>query len=229
MKRIVILTLFPNVFKEYFNTSIIKNAIDKNIVEINVVNFREFSKDKHKKVDDTPYGGGPGMVLTLQPIVDAIKFYKKPKTKVILLTPSGIKYCQKIAKAFAIPNDLIIICGHYEGFDERINHYIDYSISIGDYVLSGGELASMVLTDSIVRLYDGVINKNSLLNESFENNLLDYPVYTKPIEFDSHIVPNVLLSGNHKDIEKYRKQQQLLKTKNNRFDLYLKYKNIKGE
>ncbi len=229
MKKIVILTLFPNVFQEYFNTSIIKNAIDKKIVEINVVNFREFSKDKHKKVDDTPYGGGAGMVLTLQPIVDAINFYKRVESKVILLTPSGIKYHQKIAKNFSLSNHLIIICGHYEGFDERINNYIDYSISIGDYVLSGGELAAMVLTDSIVRLYDGVISKESLLTESFENNLLDYPVYTKPYEYDQHFVPSVLLSGNHKEIDKFRKEQQLLKTKTNRFDLYLKYKKNIGD
>lgn len=228
MKKITILTLFPKVFEEYFNTSIIKNAIKNQIVEINVVNFREFSKDKHKSVDDTSYGGGAGMVLKLQPIVDAINHYKTKNTKVILLTPSGIRYRQKIAKAFSIVEHLIIICGHYEGFDERINNYIDYSVSIGDYVLSGGELAAMVLTDSIVRLYENVIDKNSLISESFENNLLDYPVYTKPVEFDGHKVPDVLLSGNHKLIDQYRYEQQILKTKTNRIDLYLKYKKSQG-
>lgn len=228
MKKITILTLFPKVFEEYFNTSIIKNAIKNQIVEINVVNFRDFSKDKHKSVDDTPYGGGAGMVLKLQPIVDAINHYKTKDTKTILLTPSGIRYRQNIAKAFVIPNHLIIICGHYEGFDERINNYIDYAISIGDYVLSGGELPAMVLTDSIVRLYENVIDKNSLVSESFENNLLDYPVYTKPYDFNGHKVPDVLLSGNHKEINKYRYEQQIIKTKINRIDLYLKYKKSQG-
>lgn len=230
MKNITILSLFPNVFKEYLNTSIIKNAIQKNIVNIEVSNFRDFSLDKHKKVDDYPYGGGVGMVLRLQPIVDAINFYKKDKnTKVILTTPSGVVYNQKIANVISKLDNLIIISGHYEGFDERILNYVDAEISIGDYVLSGGELPSMVIVDSIVRLYDGTINKESLVSESFNNGLLDYPVYTKPYDFNGFKVPNVLLSGNHKLIEKFRQEQQMQKTKKNRFDLYKKFKNKKGE
>lgn len=229
MKKITILSLFPNVFREYINTSIIKNAIKKNIVNINVVDFRQFSIDKHKKVDDSPYGGGPGMVLKLQPIVDAIKCFKTSKTKIILMTPSGVVYNQRIANVISKLDDLIIISGHYEGFDERILNYIDAEISIGDYVLSGGELPSMILVDSIVRLYEGSIKKESLVNESFNTYLLDYPVYTKPYEFDGKKVPDVLLSGNHKLIKEFRYQQQICKTKKNRFDLYKKFKNKKGE
>lgn len=230
MKRITILSLFPNVFKEYLNTSIIKNAIDKKIVDINVVNFRDFSIDKHKKVDDTPYGGGAGMVLKLQPIVDAINFFKKNnKTKVVLMTPSGAVYNQKLANVISKLDDLIIVSGHYEGFDERILNYIDAEISIGDYVLSGGELPAMVLVDSIVRLYEGTIKKESLISESFNTYLLDYPVYTKPYEFDGYKVPEVLLSGNHKLIKDFNYQQQINKTKRNRFDLYKKYNKNKGE
>lgn len=229
MKKITILSLFPNVFNEYLNTSIIKKAIEKNIVDINVVNFRDFSNDKHKKVDDVSYGGGAGMVLKMQPIVDAIKFFKKGKTKVILMTPSGLVYNQKIAKVISKLDNLIIVSGHYEGFDERILNYVDAEISIGDYVLTGGELPAMVLVDSIVRLYDGSIKKESLVNESFNSYLLDYPVYTKPYDFNGYKVPDVLLSGNHKLIEKFRFQQQIEKTKRNRFDLYQKFKRNRGE
>lgn len=229
MKKITILSLFPNVFNEYLNTSIIKKAIEKNIVDINVVNFRDFSNDKHKKVDDVSYGGGAGMVLKMQPIVDAIKFFKKGKAKVILMTPSGLVYNQKIAKVISKLDNLIIVSGHYEGFDERILNYVDVEISIGDYVLTGGELPAMVLVDSIVRLYDGSIKKESLVNESFNSYLLDYPVYTKPYDFNGYKVPDVLLSGNHKLIEKFRFQQQIEKTKRNRFDLYQKFKRNRGE
>lgn len=229
MKKITILSLFPNVFNEYLNTSIIKKAIEKNIVDINVVNFRDFSNDKHKKVDDVSYGGGAGMVLKMQPIVDAIKFFKKGKAKVILMTPSGLVYNQKIAKVISKLDNLIIVSGHYEGFDERILNYVDAEISIGDYVLTGGELPAMVLVDSIVRLYDGSIKKESLVNESFNSYLLDYPVYTKPYDFNGYKVPDVLLSGNHKLIEKFRFQQQIEKTKRNRFDLYQKFKRNRGE
>lgn len=228
MKRIVILSLFPNVFNEYFNTSIIKKAIDKKIVEIEIVNFRDFSNDKHKKVDDTPYGGGPGMVLKLQPIVDAIKHYQTKNSKIILLTPSGQVFNQQCAKKLSLENDLILICGHYEGFDERILNYVDEQISIGDYILSGGELAAMVISDSLIRLYEGTIKNESVVAESFENHLLDYPVFTKPIDFDGFKVPSVLVEGNHKKINEFRLQSQIQKTKINRPDLYQKYKN-KGE
>ncbi|MGL5246478.1 MAG: tRNA (guanosine(37)-N1)-methyltransferase TrmD [Mycoplasmoidaceae bacterium] len=218
--RITILTLFPSVINEYINSSIIKRAIDNNSCTIEVVNFREFSKNKHKKVDGYQFGGGGGMVLSLQPIVDAIRFYKKENSKVILLTPSGKKYKSSNAKKLALEKNLIFIAGHYEGFDERLNNYIDEEISIGDYVLTGGELPALVIVDSIVRLIPDVINKESLISESFEDNLLDYPVYTKPINFEGYKVPEILISGNHKSIEKFRYESKLAKTKLNRYDLY---------
>ena len=217
--RIDILTLFPNMFDGFLNESIIKRAISKKIVEVNIINFRDFSKDAHHKVDDTPYGGGSGMVLTPQPIMDAVESIRTPKSKVILLTPDGEKYDQTRAYSLAKEDHLIIICGHYEGFDERIRSIVDIELSIGDYVLTGGELPSMVISDSIIRLLDGVIDKDSHLNDSFNNNLLDYPTYTKPRVYKGMEVPSVLLNGNHKEIEEYRKSEALKKTALKRPDL----------
>ncbi len=219
--KIDILTLFPNMFSGFLSESIIKRAINKELVEINIVNFRDYSSDSHNKVDDTPYGGGDGMVLTCQPIIDTVRALKKDDTKVILLTPDGYTYNQKKAYEFKNYKHLIIICGHYEGFDDRIRSIVDFEVSIGDYVLTGGELAAMVLTDSIVRLLDGVINEGSHINDSFnpENNLLDYPTYTKPRDFEGMLVPDVLLNGNHKEIEDYRYKESLKKTQERRPDL----------
>lgn len=219
--KIDILTLFPSMFDGFFSCSIIKRAIDKKLVEINIINFRDYSKDPHHKVDDTPYGGGNGMVLMVQPIYDAVMSLKTDDSKVILLTPDGEKYNQKKAYDFSKLNHLIVICGHYEGFDERIRSIVDFSISIGDYVLTGGEIPSMIITDSIVRLIPGVIEEGSHLNDSFNpnTNLLDYPNYTKPREFNGMKVPEVLLNGNHKEIEEYRKKESLNKTMQNRPDL----------
>ena len=221
--KITVLSLFENFYDEFLKTSIIKRAINNNLVNIEIVNFRNFSKDKHLKVDDIPYGGGAGMVLMLQPIVDAINYYKKSNSLVILLTPSGTVYNQQKAFELSKHNHLILICGHYEGFDERISNYVDMEISIGDYVLTGGEIASMAIIDSVVRLLPGVISKQSLESESFENNLLDYPNYTKPHNFNGYKVPEVLLSGNHKKINEIRKEWQLEKTKKHRMDLFYKY------
>lgn len=219
--KIDILTLFPSMFDGFLSSSIIKRAIDKGLVEINIVNFRDYTNDPHNKVDDTPYGGGSGMVLMVQPIYDAVMALKKDDTKVILLSPDGVPYNQKKAYELKKYEHLIIICGHYEGFDDRIRSIVDFTISIGDYVLTGGELPSMVLTDSIVRLIDGVIDEESHINDSFNpnTNLLDYPTYTKPREFMGMKVPDVLLSGNHKEIEEYRRQESLRKTKEIRPDL----------
>ena len=193
------------------------------LVDIEVINFRDFSNDKHKKVDDISYGGGPGMVLSVQPIVDCLKTIKRNDSKVILLTPSGRIYNQSTANSFLKYKHIILICGHYEGFDERILNYVDYQISIGDYVLTGGEIAALAIIDSISRLVPGAINSESLQNESFEQNLLDYPVYTKPQIYDLYKVPEVLLSGNKKLIDEYRFNQRIIKTKINRPDLYEKY------
>ena len=176
--RIDILTLFPSMFDGFLNESIIKRAVERNIVKINIVNFRDYSTDPHKKVDDTPFGGGSGMVLTCQPIFDCVESLKTKDSYVILLTPDGKTYNQKIANSLKVFKHLIIICGHYEGFDDRIRLLADLEISIGDYILTGGEIAAMAITDSITRLLDGVISKGSLESESFNDNLLDYPVYT---------------------------------------------------
>lgn len=217
--KIDILTLFPNMFDSFFKESIIKRAIENNKVEINIIDFREYSKDPHKKVDDTPYGGGAGMVLTCQPIFDCVESLRTPESKVIILTPSGKLYKQETAYDLSKESHLIIICGHYEGFDERILTLADLQLSIGDYVLTGGEIPALVLVDSITRLIDGVITKESHENDSFNNNLLDYPTYTKPAEYKGMKVPDVLISGDHKKIDEYRKQEQIRKTKENRPDL----------
>lgn len=217
--KIDILTLFPEMFKDIFSYSIIARAIEEKKVEIEIHNFRDYSKDPHHKVDDTPYGGGEGMVLTCQPIFDCVEALKTKDSKVILLTPDGMVYQQKIAYDLSKEKHLILICGHYEGFDDRIRAICDLEISIGDYVLTGGELASMVITDSIVRLLPGVIKENSHQNDSFNNNLLDYPTYTKPRVFRGMEVPEVLTSGDHKKIEEYRREKSIEKTQARRPDL----------
>lgn len=223
--KIDILTLFPHMFDNFLNESIIKRAIDDNKVEINIHNIRDYSKDPHKKVDDYSFGGGAGMVLMPQPIFDAVDNLKNNDSKVILMTPQGITYSQNKALELASFNHLIIICGHYEGFDERIRTIVDYEISIGDFVLTGGELPSMIVTDSVVRLIDNVINFESHLNDSFTDNLLDYPVYTRPANFRGLKVPDVLLSGHHKNINEWRKDEQLKRTKIRRPDLLEKSDN----
>lgn len=210
--KIDILTLFPNLFTGFINESIIKRAIDKGQVTINIHNIRDYSKQKNKKVDDYPFGGGAGMVLMCQPIFDAVATLKTNDSKIILTVPDGKILNQKIAHQLSFEKHLIIICGHYEGFDERIRTLADYEISIGKYILTGGELPSMVITDSVVRLLDGVINKDSLQNESFNNELMDYPNYTHPVDFNGMVVPEVLLSGHHQNILKYRNKQAIIKT-----------------
>jgi tRNA (guanine-N(1)-)-methyltransferase len=217
--KIDVLTLFPEMFTGVISSSIIKRAIDDNKIEINLHNFRDYSKDIHHKVDDTPYGGGCGMILTCQPIFDCVNDLKDDECTVILLTPDGTPYKQELANNLVKLKHLIIICGHYEGFDDRIRSICDMEISIGDYVLTGGEIPAMVLIDSVTRLIDGVINKESYQNDSFYNGLLDYPQYTKPREYNGLKVPDVLLSGNHKEIEKYRMEAALEKTRNRRCDL----------
>lgn len=217
--KIDVLTLFPDMFNNIFSESIIKRALDNNLVEINIHNIRDYSKDPHKKVDDTPYGGGAGMVLMCQPIFDAVKDLRRDNSKVILLTPSGKLYKQSIALDLSKEKHLILICGHYEGFDERIKTICDLELSIGDYILTGGEIPAMVIIDSITRLIDGVIRKESYENESFADNLLDYPTYTKPRVYEGLSVPDVLVNGNHEKINNWRREQQIEMTKKNRPDL----------
>ena len=217
--RIDILTLFPSIINSYLDESIIKRAIEKGLVNINVINIRDFSPFKSGQVDDTPYGGGGGMVLMCEPVFKAIDSVKTSDSIVIMTTPAGIKYNQSTAVDLTKYKHLILLCGHYEGFDERIKTKVDMEISIGDYVLTGGELASLVITDSVVRLLEGVITDTSLESESFTDNLLDYPVYTKPREYKGLKVPDVLLSGDHKKINEYRLEERLRITKEKRPDL----------
>jgi len=217
--KIDILTLFPNMFNGILEESIIKRAIEKGLIEINLINFRDYTPLKNGQVDDTPYGGGSGMVLRCEPIFNAIDAIKTDESKVILLTPDGEVFKQ--AKAVELKNEkhLILICGHYEGFDERIRTLVDYEISVGDFILTGGEIPAMLLVDSITRLIDGVITKGSLDSESFNGNLLDYPTYTKPREYRGLEVPEVLTNGDHAKIASWRKEMQIAKTKEKRPDL----------
>ncbi len=217
--KIDILSLFPSMFDGFLYESIVKRAIDKEKVEINIINFREFSPLNNNQVDDTPYGGGAGMILRCEPIFLCLDKIKKEDSHVILLSPEGIKFNQSVAKKMVTYKHLIFICGHYEGFDERIKTLVDEVISIGDFILTGGEIPAMAITDAIVRLIPGVINDESLENESFNNNLLDYPQWTKPAIYRGLKVPDVLLSGHHKNIEEYRKNEQIKKTRELRPDL----------
>lgn len=217
--KIDILTLFPGMFDGFLKESIIGRAIKNNIVEINIYNFRNYSNDPHKKVDDYGYGGGAGMVLMPQPIYDCLMSIKDKDSYVIMMTPQGHKYNQKKAYEFSKKKHIIILCGHYEGFDERIRSFCDEEVSIGDFILTGGEIASQVIVDSVVRLLDGVITCESLKDESFNNNLLDYPVYTKPVSFNGMEVPQILLSGNHELINKWRYDKSIERTRIRRQDL----------
>lgn len=217
--RIDILTLFPNMFDGFLNESIIKRAREKGLVEINIINIRDFTPYKNGQVDDYAFGGGAGMVLMCEPVYNAINSVKDSDSKVLLTSPRGNKFNQK--KAIELKNEthLILVCGHYEGFDERILNFVDEEISIGDYVLTGGEIPSMAITDAVTRLIDGVITKESLDNESFNDDLLDYPVYTKPREFMGMEVPEVLLSGNHKKIDEYRQNERIRLTSKYKKDM----------
>ena len=224
MLSIDILTIFPKVIEPFINESIMKRAQEKKKVLIRVHDLRLFTDDKHKKVDDRPFGGGPGMVMSAQPIFDAVKKIKgRRKVKVVLTCPTGKPFKQLMAKNLSKIKNLIIICGHYEGIDERVREgIVDESISIGDYVLTGGELPALVLVDAITRLVPGVLGKEeSLACESFEKSLLDFPQYTRPANFRGMKVPSVLLSGNHEQIEHWRKQQSWAKTKKHRPDLLM--------
>ena len=207
-----IITIFPNIVEEYINTGIVNNALKKGLVEINVHDLRKWTNDKHKTVDDTPYGGGPGMIMKVEPIYKAIKELKKENTIVAITTPKGETLTQTKLEKLSAKKDLhmIILCGRYEGFDQRIHdNLVDYEFSIGNYVLSGGELPALVLIDGVARLIQGVLgNEQSLENESFTDGKLEYPQYTKPEVFNDWKVPKVLLSGNHKEIEKYRQKSQ---------------------
>ena len=226
--RIDILTLFPAMFSGVFGESILKKAQEKHAVTFNVINFREFADNKHKTVDDYPYGGGAGMVLKPQPIFDAVENLRKStnhQPRIILLCPQGERYTQEKAEELAKEKHLILICGHYEGYDERIReHLVTDEISIGDYVLTGGELGAMVIADSVVRLLPGVLgNEDSPVRDSYSSGLLEHPQYTRPADFRGMKVPEVLLSGNHKLVEEWRQKESLRRTFLRRPDLLERY------
>ena len=220
---IKILTLFPEMFDGFLSNSIIKRAITKDVVKIEIINIRNYTKDKYGRVDSAPIGGGAGLVMKCQPIYDCLNAIKSNNSHIVMLSPRGKTYSQNKAHEFAKENELILLCGHYEGIDERINDYVDEQISIGDYVLTGGEIGAMVICDSVIRLLDGAIADESIVDESFENGLLEYPQYTEPYEFDGKKVPDILYSGNHQAINKWRQKQSLNLTKNLRPDLFEKY------
>lgn len=221
--RIDILTTFPEMF-EAIKCSILGRAEAKNLLSINLVNIRDFSLDKHKKTDDTPFGGGAGMVMTCQPLYNAIMSIKTDDSLIIYMSPKGETLYQKLVENLAKKEHLIIICGHYEGIDQRILDIFDVKeISIGDYVLTGGEIPAMALVDAVSRYVDGVLSEGSTVEESFSNGLLEYPQYTKPQDFMGHKVPEVLTNGNHKLINEWRKKQSLEITKTRRPDLYKAY------
>ncbi|NUC17190.1 tRNA (guanosine(37)-N1)-methyltransferase TrmD [Bacillus mycoides] len=222
--KIDILTLFPDMFTGVFGSSILKKAQEKEAVELRVVNFREYTTSKYNSVDDYPYGGGAGMVLTPQPIFDAVEELTKEtdrKPRIVLMCPQGERFTQKKAEELAGEEHVIFVCGHYEGYDERIReHLVTDEISIGDYVLTGGELASMVVTDSVVRLLPGVLgNQTSQVEDSFSTGLLEHPHYTRPADFRGMKVPDVLMSGNHKNIDEWRRKESLRRTYTRRPDL----------
>ena len=214
-----VLTLFPEMF-DILNQSIIGKAIEKELININLINIRDFSKDKHKKVDDTPYGGGAGMIMKPDVVYDAYKSVQDKNAKVIYMSPQGKTLNQKKVEELSRESHLIILCGHYEGIDQRVlDKIVDEEISIGDYVLTGGEIPAMVLIDSVSRYIDGVIKKDSIEEETFSNGLLEYPQYTRPEVFEGVKVPEVLLSGHHENIDKWRKEKSLEITKKKRPDL----------
>lgn len=217
--KIDIITLFPNMFTGFLNESIIGRAIKEKKVEINLINLRDFTKEKHGHVDDTPFGGGAGMVLMCQPVFDCIKSVRTNDSLVIMMTPQGKSYSQAMAKELVLKDHLIILCGHYEGFDERIRSIVDLEVSIGDYVLTGGEIPAMAITDSIVRLIDGVIESDSHEYDSYSNWMLEHPQYTKPRVYEGMEVPEVLCNGNHKEIEKFKLKESLRRTFLRRPDL----------
>lgn len=217
--KITILSLFPNMFDGFLTESIIKRAIQNEKVEVKIINFRDYSAYNNKQVDDTPYGGGAGMVLMCDPIFRCLDEIGTPKSHIIILSPEGSIYNEKKARELSKYEDIILICGHYEGFDERIKTLADEIISVGDFVLTGGEIPAMLIADSIIRLLPGAITNESLESESFNENLLDYPVYTKPAVYRDMNVPDILLSGDHKKIDDYRESERIRLTKEKRPDL----------
>ena len=227
--NIHILTMFPKMFDSFLYSPIIKRAQDKNIVKINIIDIKDFASGSFRHIDDSPYGGGAGMIIKIDVITKALESCKKPESKTMLLTPIGKQYDQEQAVKLTREKELILICGHYEGIDARIESKVDDMISIGDYVLSGGEIAAMAITDSIVRLFPNVLKDESTKEESLNDHLLEYPQYTKPASFQNDSVPEVLLSGHHEKIRRWRRKQSLKRTQKLRPDLFKKHQFTKED
>jgi len=218
--KITVLSLFPEIIDSFFTSSIMAKAVEKGLVEYSLVNIRDFARDRHRTCDDAPYGGGAGMVLKPEPLAEALDSVEGSLKRVIFPSPSGLVFDQKQAERLAQYEELVFICGRYEGIDQRIiDMYVDEEISIGDYVISSGEISTLVIIDSVYRLLEGVISEDSLLEESFTDGRLEYPHYTRPSIFRGMKVPDVLLSGNHAKISEWRKNEGLLKTRRNRPDI----------
>ena len=228
MKKITILTIFPDAFNSFQNDPLIKRASAKQILQIQVVDIRNYADGSFRHIDDSPYGGGSGMLLKCEPIIRALQSHETPHSYRILLSASGTHYTQKHARQLSEKNDIILLCGHYEGIDARVESYFDEQLSLGDYILSGGETAAMVIIDSIVRLQKGIIRNESTMDESFENGLLEYPQYTRPPIFDGKAVPDVLLHGHHEAIKTWRRREALQKTFQKRPEL-LHHQNLSDE
>lgn len=221
--KMTILTLFPEIIEGYFSHSIMAKAVKKGIVNYMTVNIRDFAYDRHRTCDDSPFGGGPGMVLKPEPLAEALDFVRAREKRVVFASPSGIPFTAKYAHELSKTDEIVYICGRYEGIDQRIiDMYVDDEISIGDYVISSGEVSTLVIIDAVYRLMDGVINGESLVEESFTDGLLEYPHYTRPAEFRGYKVPEVLVSGHHAKIREWRKHKQQEKTEQNRPDLIAK-------
>ena len=221
--KITVLTLFPQMFNDFLSTSIVGRSLERGLAEVEFVQIRDFAHDNYRHVDDSPFGGGAGMVMKPQPVLDALSSVRQENSYTILMSPAGKVFTQKKAHEYASKEHLIFLCGHYEGMDYRINSHVDECVSIGDYVLTGGELPAMVIMDSVIRLLRGSITAGSTEEESHENGLLEYPQYTQPADYLGDRVPDVLLSGNHAKIREWRILQSLLITKKERPDLYEKH------
>ena len=218
--KFIILTLFPESFSSFLSSSIIARAISKKIIDVKIINIRDYTLDKYHRTDTPIVGGGAGLLLKVQPIVDALKANSSPISHKIILSPRGQVYTQNEAIRLSKEKEIVLLCGHYEGIDERVYPYFDETISIGDYILTGGEIPALALIDSISRLIKGVINEDSIKEESFNDELLEYPQYTEPYEFDDKKIPAILYSGNHQAINKYRLKESLRLTKEYRPDLF---------
>ena len=227
--RISVLTLFTDMYENFLHTSIVGRSVASGLVDIDLVQIRDFAHDRYRHVDDTPFGGGAGMVMKCQPVLDAIASVKTEDAWTVMMSPAGEPYSQAKAHQLSQKKHLILLCGHYEGLDARIMNHVDEAVSIGDYVLTGGELASMVIIDSVTRLLKGAIADDSTREESHENGLLEYPQYTQPADYNGEKVPAILLSGNHEKIRQWRLVQSLLETKKRRPDLYARHVLSKDE